>query len=99
MSLLEFNKADIKSFSGRSTRTTTAALHRETKSDGDTQHMRHCFDYLRQSLMCASDTTLEPVDATLGGVTGWGNERVCRDYIGVKAWAEERRVSNECGFS
>ncbi|KAM3153138.1 hypothetical protein ABEW05_006470 [Botrytis cinerea] len=22
-------------------------------------HMKHCFDYLRQSLMCASDTTLE----------------------------------------
>ncbi|MCJ1330459.1 hypothetical protein MMC10_007143 [Thelotrema lepadinum] len=26
-------------------------------------HAKHCFDYLRQSLMCAADSTLEPVDA------------------------------------
>ncbi|KAL4869530.1 hypothetical protein BDV12DRAFT_75899 [Aspergillus spectabilis] len=79
------------------------ALHPEKNTEPDglagKQHMRHCFDYLRQSLMCASDSTLEPVDAELGGVTGWGNERVCRDYAVLRAWAEERRVSNERGFS
>ncbi|KJZ79189.1 hypothetical protein HIM_01340 [Hirsutella minnesotensis 3608] len=61
-------------------------------------HMRHCFDYLRQSLMCASDVSLEPVDAKLGGVTGWGNVRVCRDYDQVRAWAEKNRVNNLRGF-
>ncbi|OAA52901.1 hypothetical protein ISF_09179 [Cordyceps fumosorosea ARSEF 2679] len=61
-------------------------------------HMRHCFDYLRQGLMCASDTSLEPVDPDLGGVTGWGSERVCRDYRQVVAWAEDHRVSNLRGF-
>ena len=30
--------------------------------------------------MCAADSNLEPVDAALGGVTGWGSEKVCRDY-------------------
>ncbi|KAL4957795.1 hypothetical protein BDW69DRAFT_180307 [Aspergillus filifer] len=37
----------------------------KTSGEGDTQHMRHCFHYMRQSLMCASDTTLEPVDGHL----------------------------------
>lgn len=62
-------------------------------------HMRHCFDYLRQSLMCAADSSLEPVDSMLGGVTGWGNERFCRDYAALVTWAEHRRVSNMEGFS
>ncbi|CAG9998311.1 unnamed protein product [Clonostachys byssicola] len=61
-------------------------------------HVRHCFDYLRQSLICAGDTTLEPVDPKLGGVTGWGNLRVCRDFDEIKAWAEGHRMSNYRGF-
>ncbi|KAK2879394.1 hypothetical protein FQN49_000912 [Arthroderma sp. PD_2] len=69
------------------------------KDDHISPHMRHCFDYLRQSLMCAADSTLEPVDSRLGGVTGWGNERVCRDYAALAEWAEKRRVSNGRGFS
>ncbi|CAJ2504616.1 Uu.00g120100.m01.CDS01 [Anthostomella pinea] len=61
-------------------------------------HMRHCFDYLRQSLTCAADATMEPVDPTLGGVTGWGNGRVCRNYSQLAGWAEEHRVNNLRGF-
>jgi hypothetical protein len=60
--------------------------------------MRHCFDYLRQSLMCAADATLEPVDPARGGVTGWHNPRVCRDYNALAAWAAAHRVSNLQGF-
>ena len=55
----------------------------------DPHHLRHCFDYLRQSLMCAADTNLEPVDVGLGGVTGWSFRRTCRDFGAVKEWAEE----------
>jgi hypothetical protein len=62
------------------------------------RHGRHCIDYLRQSLMCAADHTLEPVDPKLGGVTGWGVKRTCRDWDGLKSWAEERRASNARGF-
>ncbi|KAI1505679.1 hypothetical protein F5X99DRAFT_367356 [Biscogniauxia marginata] len=61
-------------------------------------HMRHCFDYLRQSLTCAADTTLEPIDPVLGGVTGWGNARLCRNYSELVGWAEEHRVNNLRGF-
>ncbi|KAF3767315.1 hypothetical protein M406DRAFT_355532 [Cryphonectria parasitica EP155] len=76
------------------------ALHRGNGGE-DTAlgHVRHCFDYLRQSLTCAADMTLEPIDHTLGGVTGWGNPRLCRDYSAVAAWAREHRANNLKGFS
>ncbi|KAI0518510.1 hypothetical protein F5B22DRAFT_644815 [Xylaria bambusicola] len=49
-------------------------------------HVRHCIDYLRQSLMCHADTNLEPVIKDLGGVTGFGSEHKCRDFEKVKEW-------------
>ena len=58
----------------------------------DPHHLRYCFDYLRQSLMCISDTNLEPVDLSLGGVTGWEFKRTCRDFERVKDWAEQNRA-------
>jgi len=61
----------------------------------DPHHVRHCFDYLRQSLMCAADTNLEPVDFELGGVTGWAFERTCRDFEAVKEWAGLNRAWDE----
>ncbi|OJK00479.1 hypothetical protein ASPACDRAFT_78426 [Aspergillus aculeatus ATCC 16872] len=61
--------------------------------------MRHCLGYLRQSLMCAADTTLEPVDARLGGVIGWGNKRACCGYAALLKWAEERRGHDLKAFS
>ncbi|KAJ6036382.1 hypothetical protein N7540_000661 [Penicillium herquei] len=54
----------------------------------DPHHVRHCFDYLRQSLMCAADTNLEPISRELKGVTGWGFTRTCRNLESVKLWAE-----------
>ncbi|KAF2438299.1 hypothetical protein P171DRAFT_319751, partial [Karstenula rhodostoma CBS 690.94] len=62
------------------------------------QHVKHCLDYLRQSLICAADSTLEPVDPKLKGVTGWGVERSCRSYTDVKTWTEYYRASNLVGF-
>ena len=61
-------------------------------------HMRHCFDYLRQALLCAADSTLEPFRTDLGGVTGWGFPRMCRNYDELKEWAEARRTNNREGF-
>ena len=52
-------------------------------------HLRHCFDLLRQSIECAADTNLEPVDFELGGVTGWGFDRNCRNFEAVVEWAED----------
>lgn len=72
--------------------------HREGAHQHDLRHIRHCVDYLRQTLMCAADATLEPVESNLGGVTGWGVQRKCRSYADLSNWAEDRRASNEVGF-
>lgn len=49
-------------------------------------HSAHCFDYLRQSIMCAADTNLE--GQTEAG-PGWGSDHQCVDYDAVLAWANE----------
>jgi hypothetical protein len=45
-------------------------------------HVDHCFEYLRQSISCGGDITIEghsPLgDAT--PVTGWGTEHSCIDF-------------------
>lgn len=61
----------------------------------DRGHMRHCIDYLRQSLLCAADTNFEPVNTDLKGVTGWGNPRQCRDIIRVLQWTDQWRAHNQ----
>lgn len=60
------------------------------------EHLSHCWDYLRQTLMCASDTTLEwvPAPPNDGGSTGWGYRHQCRDYGAVYTWAEKHRVTD-----
>lgn len=55
-------------------------------------HVRHCIDYLRQSLLCHADANLEMPNMEAGGVTGFGFERQCRDIKQLRAWAEEWRV-------
>ncbi|KAJ8130700.1 hypothetical protein O1611_g2926 [Lasiodiplodia mahajangana] len=51
-------------------------------------HIRHCIDYIRQSIMCHADTNLEPVNFELGGVTGFNSTRRYRNMDKVKEWAE-----------
>lgn len=60
-------------------------------------HTRHCFDYLRQSIMCAADSNLEPVVPELGGITGWGNTRMCRDFGQLAEWATRWKAGQEQG--
>ena len=54
-------------------------------------HAKHCFDYLRQALVCAADTALEPVDEATGFVTGMGVVHTCQNFEDLVIWAEERR--------
>ena len=50
-------------------------------------HVLHCFDYLRQGIMCAADSTLEwprqEVDGRRFAVDGWGVEHQCADWVSV----------------
>ncbi|KAI1322458.1 hypothetical protein F5Y16DRAFT_386605 [Xylariaceae sp. FL0255] len=60
--------------------------HAEHSSD---IHVRHCLEYIRQSLMCVADTTIEQtVEAPEGGsgVRGFGTEHTCKDYQQLVEW-------------
>ncbi|KAI5859360.1 hypothetical protein GGS23DRAFT_324151 [Durotheca rogersii] len=58
-------------------------------------HIRHCFEYLRQSLICLADTNLEEFNYTARGVSGWETERTCRNFEGLKVWADDWGISRE----
>jgi len=60
------------------------------------QHNEHCFDYLRQNILCYSDLSVLPI--------GWDSVRekyiagfdtkipkICRNFDAIKQWANERR--------
>lgn len=44
-------------------------------------HLQHCFNYLRQGILCAADLTLEPAPVGGGeGGEGVGVTHLCRDW-------------------
>ncbi|KFX99147.1 hypothetical protein V490_01923 [Pseudogymnoascus sp. VKM F-3557] len=63
-------------------------------------NLAHCFDYLRQAIMCTGDTTLETalVDENgevIPGFDGWGDTHECRSYEAIFDFAEEHRIKDE----
>ncbi|KAK1845603.1 hypothetical protein CCHR01_11773 [Colletotrichum chrysophilum] len=61
----------------------------------NTTHLSHCWGYLRQSIMCSGDTTLEWVPPRGVGSTGWGYQHTCRDYEALYIYAEQHRSSDK----
>ncbi|KAF2644789.1 hypothetical protein P280DRAFT_487317 [Massarina eburnea CBS 473.64] len=64
-------------------------------------HINHCFEYMRQAIMCAGDVALEGAATTfpkgkngedLGGSDGWDAKHVCKNYGEVYKYLEERTV-------
>lgn len=59
-------------------------------------HVNHCFDYLRQSIMCAGDLAIEGQEKTFPGeVTGsdgWDGKHVCKNYDEVYDFLYEHRA-------
>lgn len=66
----------------------------------DPVHLTHCWDFLRQAIMCAADTSLEwlPAPPNDIGSTGWGYQHTCRDFGAIHAWATENRLKNSSGI-
>lgn len=50
-------------------------------------HVQHCFDYLRQGIMCTGDMTVEwprtEADGTRFAVDGWGVTHECKSWVSV----------------
>ncbi|KAI7089958.1 hypothetical protein KC356_g1880 [Hortaea werneckii] len=61
-------------------------------------HIAHCFDYIRQAIMCAGDVALEGQETTFPpghtGTDGWNVQHVCKAYGEVYEWLERMRVDN-----
>ncbi|KAK3326766.1 hypothetical protein B0H66DRAFT_168605 [Apodospora peruviana] len=62
-------------------------------------HMIHCFDYMRQAIMCSSDIALEGLETTFpdhnGGSDGWDSKHVCKDYSQVVGYLESVRAYDD----
>jgi len=57
-------------------------------------HVQHCFENVRQALVCHADSNLEDLEKD-GATTGWGFKRMCRDFDGLFEWSEKWRTSDE----
>jgi hypothetical protein len=74
-------------------RRTFVQLHTRTTNDHDNIHMNHCISYLRQMVLCAANTSLEPSrriqlpDGTETSVS-WSDGSVhrCRDWTHLTDW-------------
>ncbi|KAJ7081762.1 hypothetical protein B0H15DRAFT_952783 [Mycena belliarum] len=59
-------------------------------------HTRHCLNLLRQTVLCASDTTLDPLNSAKG-TDGLGIVHVCRDWQKVYDFVEENQLKHMNG--
>lgn len=59
-------------------------------------HVEHCFDYLRQALLCCGDTTLEwpseYPDGRVLNVDGLGISHQCRDIDSAQKYLSDHAV-------
>ena len=59
----------------------------------DDEHTEHCFDYLRQAIRCAADSTLEGVNPEKPGILrGYGATHQCRAWDGPDGLDTWRRM-------
>lgn len=80
---------------------TLAGMMEDVKSkwgDHDAAHTIHCFDYLKNALLCAADTNLEPINEETGHVDAWGTTRMCRDRNVLDDWAYKWRSGDRTGI-
>lgn len=63
------------------------------KENSTAWHIEHCFDYLRQALMCNADTALEHAIEKGGQfVEGWDVWHECRDWNDLRSVAERQMM-------
>ncbi|KAI1150560.1 hypothetical protein F4825DRAFT_425971 [Nemania diffusa] len=62
-------------------------------------HLTHCFDYIRQGIMCCGDVALEGEQTTFPegfeGSDGWDAKHVCKNYDQVLEYLNENRANDE----
>lgn len=65
-----------------------ALLEGKQRHDHVASHPDHCFDYLRQAIICSADLTLEKArvddDGHRRATDGWGTEHNCKKWNKVE---------------
>lgn len=61
----------------------------------DLGHVNHCYDYIRQSMLCSGDTTLEGRGHKAWSTEGWGATHICRDFEQLSLWQEDVYVGED----
>jgi hypothetical protein len=56
------------------------------------EHTSHCVEYLRQSILCAADTSMEGETGAWPDSTAWGQRHTCKDYNALIEMANERSI-------
>jgi hypothetical protein len=61
--------------------------------NGPNDHSGHCLNFLRQAILCNSDTTLDPVyiSGSMAGSDGLGVTHICRDWSQVYEYIKENQ--------
>ncbi|KAH7920213.1 hypothetical protein BV22DRAFT_1074311 [Leucogyrophana mollusca] len=66
------------------------------EKDSANPHTHHCLNLMRQAILCASDTTLDPLNVDdsgkLVGTDGVGVVHVCRDWEKVYDFVRENQM-------
>ncbi|PMD61030.1 uncharacterized protein K444DRAFT_496722, partial [Hyaloscypha bicolor E] len=62
-------------------------ISQSTSDDTQYHFLLDCWDYLRQGILCAADSTLQPIDKT--GSTGLGLWHSCKDSSILYDWVEK----------
>ncbi|KAK0635026.1 hypothetical protein B0T17DRAFT_623301 [Bombardia bombarda] len=75
--------------------------HSDESHEEAMKHVGHCFDYLRNSLMCCGDVAFEGQgsDVEGAGTLGEASYHVCKDFDKIKAWTEAARFNSYRGFN
>ena len=60
-------------------------------SDIDLDHLYHCVEYLRLSVMCYADPTLERRYEGVLGPFSANNTHICGDWGGLTEWGDEHK--------
>jgi hypothetical protein len=73
-----------------------------TLDEGEIAHNDHCFNYIRNALLCCGDTTLEgqtqtPELKNIPGTDGTGAVHICRNYDEIFKYAEDVRLADDKG--
>lgn len=78
----------------------SSRFRKESEDTDMGRHVTHCFDYLRQSVLCAGDSALEGESEIVKGMTdGWGVSHMCRKRSEWMDWVVEKRFSDRTGIS